>query len=98
MGNPFSTQQGASSAMSGIGSGLAVPTPLDTNNLQGGAGAGGGPGLMSIYQQLMQGQNKGPGLYTAPMDKEAATAPEQARQMNDMQPPAWNPSWGQPGQ
>ena len=102
MGNPFSSSgASAGSSLSGIGQ------ALNPQSQQGGGGSGTGsqsqqPGLLSLWNQISnQGSNKGPGLYTPPgvlSQSQIATAPGQSEQMDEMQPPTWNPAWGQPSQ
>ena len=101
MGNPFSSSgASAGSSLSGIGNALNPQTK------QGGSGgastAQSSPGLMSLWNSISnQGATKGPGLYTPPgvlSQSQIATAPEQSEQMDEMQPPTWNPAWGQTSQ
>jgi hypothetical protein len=93
MGNPFSSS-GASvgSSLSGIGSALTG------GGGGGGAGAGSGvaqqPGLMSLFQNLVSGPAQGPGLYTPGALSQSQIATSSPTQMNEMQPPVFNPAWG----
>jgi hypothetical protein len=99
MGNPFSGASGGGgvgSYLSNVGSNIAsLPTPIQQGGSLNGMGAGGSGGLMNLFQQLTSQQGtKAPGLYTPPdvlsQSQIATTSPSQ---MNEMQPPTFNPAW-----
>lgn len=97
MGNPFSSGSGSNNVLQGLATLAPGGGASGKSGGGGGVGGAGNQGLLGLFQSLMQKQQQ-PGLYVAPMDKEVATAPEQATQMNAMQPPAYNPNWGSPQQ